>query len=190
MLFHKDKSWAFERTRNLDQALQEAQIAYYEVEYTLGHVQEKKGDYIKARFHYERALASAQLLNYTKGLAKVYDRIAILAAQSGKFSEAEQHWEKACQLAQEIGDLITLGSFRVNQAFQYILAEQYASVIEPAKEGWQIFSDLGMAYHKAAAAQNLAEAYVGLNRLPEAETYAQQVIDCLLYTSPSPRDPE
>lgn len=75
-----------------------------------------------------------------------------------------------------MGNTAGLASTCVNQAFGYNLAGRHHAAIGAAQEALTLFQRLGEPAGRAVAAQNLAEAYLALQDLVMAETYARQVI--------------
>lgn len=69
-----------------------------------------------------------------------------------------------------------LASATYNLAFARRLADQFAAALAPAHEALALFARLGEESGRAVAKEILAESYLGLGQLNEAEDYAHQVI--------------
>jgi tetratricopeptide (TPR) repeat protein len=174
--FHKNLGWVEMRRGNLEQAWREALLARYEAVNLQGYVQDQLGQYAAARSYYQEALALAETLHHAQGEAKTRRNLATLLAQQGDFSEAEAHWQAASRHFERIENLTSLASIKVNQAFIYNLAGQPQAALTPAGEALSLFEQLGQAYGRSVAAQNLAEAHLALGNLSEAERFARRVI--------------
>lgn len=174
--FHKNLGWVYLRQSNLEQAWREALLARYEAVNLQGYVQEQLGQYAAARRYYLEALALAETLHHAQGEAKTRRNLAVLLARQSSFAEAEAHWQAASRHFERIGDLTNLASIKVNQAFLYNLAGQSQAALSAAGEALILFEQLGQAYGRSVAAQNLAEAHLALGNLSEAERFARRVI--------------
>ncbi|MBN1934091.1 MAG: tetratricopeptide repeat protein [Anaerolineae bacterium] len=174
--FHRNLGWTYMRQKDLEQAWREALLARYEVENLQGYLQEERGNYAQAQAHYIAALALATELGHTEGKAKTHDHLAALLARQARFDEAETHLQKAHQYYERIGRKNRLAGLGVNWAYLCNLAGRYREALEPAAIALDAFAALGDSWGMAVAAQNLAEAHLGLGNLEAAAHFAQQVV--------------
>lgn len=164
------------RQIDLDRAWREAQLARYEVEEICGEIEDERGNYHQAEQYYINALVLAEQLGHTYGRAKTRNHLAKLYAFREEYEQAYPHAESACELFERLGIATSIASAQVNLALVYNQAGLYEQAAVAAAKASDQFEQLGERYGYLVAAQNLAEAHVGLRQLEQAEQYGMRVI--------------
>ncbi|MDM8529026.1 tetratricopeptide repeat protein [Anaerolineales bacterium HSG24] len=175
-IFHKNLSWGYFKTRNLETAWHQAQLARYEAENMQGYVQLERGNSSEAETYLLSALTLARSINYQEGIAKSCDNLGILFGRMGRFAEAETMLKEAEAIFLKTGRLTKLANTYTNRTLHNLLAENFELVIELGQKALNLFIQLGKTDGMAACRQNMSEACLGLGRLDEAEQLAWQVI--------------
>lgn len=194
-LFYKNLAWTHIRQggeQGLEMAWQKASLARFEAERLQGDIRWRQGDFTHAEQYYVQALAFAETFGYLDGQAKTHNHLATLYARQSRLEEAKHHRSRAIVLFEQIGNHVHLAGARLNMAFDHNLIGQqlalaspadkalwpvFAQAVETATAAFDLFEKMGQMHGRAIAAQNLAEAYLYLGQLGEAEKYARQVIE-------------
>ncbi|GAB4212933.1 MAG: hypothetical protein OHK0022_49400 [Roseiflexaceae bacterium] len=175
-IFHKNLSWVDMRQRNLERSWREACLARYEAINMQGYVREEQGNDEAAQALYLEALALAQEYGFHHEEGKTCNNLARLAARRQQLGVAREFAERAISLFDAIGDLRLVASVRINLALAANQAGLPEAALEPARKALDYFEQSGQLWGMLAAAQNLAEAYLALNELDQAEVYARKVV--------------
>ena len=193
-LFDKNLGWAYMRKggASLEMAWQKASLARYEAERLQGDIQSRMGNFALAEHHFTQALSLAQSFQHVEGLAKTHNHLATLLTRQNRLDEAREHRRQAITLFQQLGNQLHLAGARLNLAFDLNLAGQQQAVAPPAdatlaslfdqaiqtaSEALDVFERLNQPLGKAIAEQNLAEAHLYLDHLPQAEVFAHRVTE-------------
>jgi tetratricopeptide (TPR) repeat protein len=100
-----------------------------------------------------------------------------ICAWQRQLGAAEEHLSAAINFFRATERLNKRASATYNLALARRLAQQYAAALAPAQAALGWFVQLGEEYGRVAAFELLAEIYLGLGDLSQAETYARQVIE-------------
>ncbi len=192
-LFLKNLGWTQMRQGGdgLGRAWQTACLARFEAERLQGDIQRRRGQFAEAEAHYRQALALAESFGHLEGQAKAHNHLAILLSQQSRFDDAHPHRAHAIALFEQIGNRVHLAGAKLNQALDHNLAGQgqaayppaaahlfpiFQQAVRSAEEALRLFEQVGQAFGRATAAQNLAEAHLYLGQLAEAEKFARLVL--------------
>lgn len=129
-----------------------------------------------AQTTYEQAIQLAKDARYLYGEANVRNHLGSLLGWQRKLAEAETHLQEAIQFFKLTGRLNKQASATYNLAFARRLSDQYQAALEPAQEALALFEQLGEEFGRAVALEILAEIYLGLGDLTQAEQFAQRVL--------------
>lgn len=175
--FHTRLGWipAFHQTGSLDDGWHQAIMANYEVENLKGLLKERMGNLTEAQTYYEKALALAEEINYEYGLANTNNNMGLLLSKQDKFEIAEEYLEKALQIFKVRGEIHKVAGIKINQAFLSSGLRQYQAAVEFTKEAISIFEKLRKERALDIARLNLAEAYLGMRDLDNAEACALEL---------------
>ncbi|MEM7112759.1 MAG: tetratricopeptide repeat protein [Chloroflexota bacterium] len=162
--------------RDLKTALRSAQQAQYEAAFFYGQVREQRGEYEAARLAYEQALAAANEIAFSAGVAKANRGLASLLVRQGKEEEALGCAETAVHHFEQLGDL-----FNVEKARNIIIAihfnqGRFADVIRLGEASLAFFETAAMPYWASITAATLSEAYLEHGDDIAAEAKARQTI--------------
>ncbi|MEM7031082.1 MAG: tetratricopeptide repeat protein, partial [Chloroflexota bacterium] len=134
------------------------------------------GNLEKAKDHYLQAIAAAKDGKYHYGQANASSSLGNLLSRQGHFDQAKTYLTQAAQYFEKIGSLYNLASVVLNMSITCSLASQYQEALESGKKSLTLFEQFNEPFGKAASAGILAETYLGLNELDEAEQFARLVI--------------
>lgn len=177
---YRGQAWAHIRERQLDQALDDALRARYEVENVQGYVMENRHDYEKAVAHYEAAFALAEELAHEGGLARTGLNLARLYGWLGKYDSALRFQYRSEQSYKRLHKPMSLIGSLINHAFLQNSMGNYQSTIDLLSEAEEMANSLPEVlptWPQALIAQNYAEAYLGLGELDQAEDAVRKAID-------------
>jgi len=176
---HKGLGWMHMRTRALDAAWREAQLARYEAENFQGYVAELRCHYADAEAFYRAALDVARALGHKEGIAKTCHNLAGLYARLGRFEAAIAHLREADECLEQIGKITDLLSAQINWAFVFNLAGQHdpaVAALQKARAQFRAYNIELPPWQDALIQQGLAEAYLGLADLDAAQQHVERAI--------------
>lgn len=133
--------------------------------------------FVGAAAAYTTALQLAQAIHYAYGEANTQNNLGRIYGWQRYLALAEEQLQTAVEFFRNTGRLNKLASATYNLALARRLAKEYASALSPAEEALRWFVHLGEAYGRAVTFALLAEIYLGLEELPQAEQYARRVIE-------------
>lgn len=140
-------------------------------------IEEVTGHYQSAQAYYTDALKLAEQTTDLQRLAKIHQGLGFLEARLGNTSAAVLHAEEAERLYQLLGDQIgAIGVPNSIRCVAYILNKEYASAVGPAEIALEYFAVLNHSYWSALNETYLAEAWLYLDDLDQAERYAQSAL--------------
>ena len=153
-------------------AVQQAQL---NLEVLQGELADNAGHVAAARTHYQQALALAESGGTDHQRAKVYEAWGILEARHGELAIAVDYLQKAGRHYQAAGNVIcATGMVNSGLAFAYLLRHHYQEAIGPATTALAFFQTLNHGYWQAINETYLAQAWLYVGDLVQAEQYAQQ----------------
>ena len=173
---HEQRGLTHLRQREMQQAWREANLAHFHAETLLGVVHDERGDYGTALEHYQRALTVAEEVDYAAGIAQSHHYLAMLAGRRQGMAAALPHFEQAMVFYEKVGDRVNREYVRSNLASAYIQDRQFAESLVPAEMALRFFEAMGNTFRVAQNASNLAEAHAELGNLPQAQHFAELVL--------------
>ncbi|MFN8490820.1 MAG: hypothetical protein U0350_24725 [Caldilineaceae bacterium] len=175
---HYRQGMVHERQKEMAQAQRQAWQAEFEVKILQGILQEEAGCYSEAQVLYQTALQLARQVNDRRSMARAERTLAdLIGARQQNLAAAIPHYQNAMQVYAQLGDRLNLERTRSNLAATYLQSEQYALAVEAAIPAYTFLVNAKETVNAARAAANLADAYVGLGDLAQAQAYAEKVIE-------------
>ncbi|MCO5198218.1 MAG: hypothetical protein M9941_10805 [Anaerolineae bacterium] len=174
--FRNRSSRVHVRQGSLEPARREAQLAQFEALNLQGVIQGKQGHYAQAYKTHEQALALAEQLTYTRGMAQAHHDMATLLVYLGDIDRVIEHTRLATDYYMRIGDQHFAEMARINLAATLIQAQRFSDAADAAQAALTFFERVDDPYGCATAAANLAEAYCELGELDKAHHFAGYVL--------------
>lgn len=176
---HKGLGWMYWREQALDKAWREVTIARYEVINLEGVIQRSYCRYDEAIACFKEAVTIAESLQHHDGIAKTSQNLSDIYARLGEFAQAKAYHTLAEQTNRKMGKTMALIGMQIGRGFIANLAGDYAEAAHALKEAQKQAGaqELLTPQLSALIAQGLAEAYLGLRDLDQAEHHVQQAID-------------
>ena len=162
--------------RELQAAWTEARLAQYETNRLIGYLKLEEGRYEEAHESYQLALAFARQAGSQANVARMNRSISALYGRQQKLEEAYDYADKAMGYYEDTGDRLNLERTRLDLAASYLDAKRYEEVVTLIPSALSFFTAIQNPYYIAIASTNLAEAYLELGELAQAERYARQVL--------------
>ncbi|MEZ4733455.1 MAG: hypothetical protein R3E79_40685 [Caldilineaceae bacterium] len=175
--FHRDLGYLYTNDIELEHAQREVGRIRYEAANLEGFICENHGDLQGAAEAYQVAFVLAQSVQYVYGEANTHNNLGRICAWQRQLPAAEAHLQAAITFFHNTGRLNKLASATYNLALARRLAKEYAAALAPAEEALGWFTQLGEEYGQAVTWELLAEIYLGLGKLTEAEQYAKRVME-------------
>lgn len=167
---------AYRIQRNLDDAEREAALARFEAESLQGDLNDERGRYPAAIEHYLRALAAATESRDNTAIARANISLGTVEMRLGHNGLAAGRFTTAIERYTATGDQVRLHWALTNLGFMHILTGDFASGIEHATRALAFFESVGNLEWIATNACNLAEAYVAIGRIDEAQAMAERAL--------------
>lgn len=174
--FHRDLGYLYTNDVDFERADYEIARMRHEVANLEGFRFEMSGDLPNAERAYQEALQLAREIRYPYGEANTQNNLGRIYGWQRQLSKAESEFQSAIDFFRNTGRLNKLASATYNLALARRLAKAYQSALSPAKEALLIFEQLEENYGCAVSLALLAESYLGLEDLAQAEHFAQRVI--------------
>jgi CHAT domain-containing protein len=146
------------------------------IEQSLGNLQFLLDHYVRAEAHYRAARELYETVGDQKQLAQIDNCLATTLTSQHRFREAEIIYERALSRAEQAGLEITLAEIETNQGCLALFQGHYDRALDYLERSRRRFAALGMEYQSATADQELADAYLELNLIPEAVAIYERVI--------------
>ncbi|MCB0185873.1 MAG: tetratricopeptide repeat protein, partial [Caldilineaceae bacterium] len=177
---YKGLGWRYRNERDLEQAWHYGLLAQYEVANFQGEVQLRRCAYDESITYLQEALALAEQVGHSSGIAKTCNNLGQIYARIGQIVEAERYFDRAEAIYRAIGKVTVLDGMTINRAFVWNLAGRFDAAVDllqhfladKVKKQEALSPEL-----TALVYQNLAEAQLGLGALIEAEAAVQQAIE-------------
>ncbi|HRW07799.1 MAG TPA: tetratricopeptide repeat protein [Caldilineaceae bacterium] len=174
--FHHLAGVAFLRQQRKADARRKADLAHYHAHCLSGNVHEIEGDYGAALDAYHQALTLAQRSGDASHQARVHRLMARLYTRQQNFSAAIEEANRAIAYYEIMGDRTNQEVMRNLMGSIYLETGAYAHVIDILSPTIAYFRRIKHSHFVAAAAANLAEAYLKSNDLRQARAYANEAL--------------
>jgi CHAT domain-containing protein len=145
------------------------------IEQSLGNLQFLLDQYVKAEQHYRAARELYEMADDPKQLAQIDNCLATTLTSQHRFREAEIIYERALTLAEQTGLEITVAEIETNQGCLALFQGHYDRALDYLERSRRRYAALGMPHQSAIADQELADAYLELNLVPEAAAIYERV---------------
>ena len=146
------------------------------IEQSLGNLQFLLDHYVRAEGHYRAARELYEMVGDQKQLAQIDNCLATTLTSQHRFREAELIYERALARAEQAGLEITLAEIETNQGCLALFQGHYDRALDYLERSRRRYAALGMVHQSAIADQELADAYLELNLVPEAAAIYERVI--------------
>ena len=146
------------------------------IEQSLGNLQFLLDHYVRAEQHYRAARELYEMVGDEKQLAQIDNCLATTLTSQHRFREAEIIYERALARAEQAGLEITVAEIETNQGCLALFQGHYDRALDYLECSRRRYAALGMAHQSAIADQELADAYLELNLVPEAAAIYERVI--------------
>ena len=151
-------------------------IATGKIEQSLGNLHFLLDYYVRAEQHYRAARALYEIADDQKQLAQIDNCLATTLTSQHRFREAETIYEQALARAEGAGLEVTLAEIETNQGCLALFQGHYDRALDYLERSRRRYAALGMPHQSAIADQELADAYLELNLIPEAAAIYERVI--------------
>jgi predicted ATPase len=165
--------------RELAQALEEALAAPIEdpgllarAQAALAFVEYRRGEYSAARKAAERAFVLAERAGDTRRVSSALTSLASVASAEGDLDEARRLLGRALELHREAGSAQGVATTVLNLGDLALVGGEYERSVELTTEAIELDEQLGGTLLRQVGLANLAAAYIGLERLEDAEAAA------------------
>jgi len=165
--------------RELAQALEEALAAPIEdpgllarAQAALAFVEYRRGEYSAARKAAERAFVLAERAGDTRRVSSALTSLASVASVEGDLDEARRLLGRALELHREAGNAQGVATTILNLGDLALVGGEYERSVELTTEAIELDEQLGGTLLRQVGLANLAAAYIGLERLEDAEKAA------------------
>ncbi len=175
--FHRGLGYLYTNDVEFEQAQHEVWRIRHDAANLEGFICEMRGDLPGAESAYRIGLQLAQATQYAYGEANTQNKLGRIYGWRGQLAAAEAELQAAITFFRNTGRLNKLASVTYNLALARRLAKEYRSALPLAQEALGWFVQLDEVYGRAVACELLAEIYLGLGNLEQAEQYAHRVID-------------
>ena len=151
-------------------------LATGQIENNIGNLYFRRDDYHQAEKFQSDARDRFITLNNLKLLATVNNCLANTHALLHKFKSAEELYEQAVAQAEASGVPVTQAEIEGNIGTLALLQGRYDRALDYLERSRRRYASLGMPHQSASAEQEIADAYLELNLLPEAIAIYERVI--------------
>jgi CHAT domain-containing protein len=146
------------------------------IEQSLGNLHFLLDHYVRAEGHYRAARELYEIVDDQKQLAQIDNCLATTLTSQHRFREADLIYERALSRAEEAGLEITVAEIETNQGCLALFQGHYDRALDYLERSRRRYAALGMVHQSAIADQELADAYLELNLVPEAAAIYERVI--------------
>jgi CHAT domain-containing protein len=145
------------------------------IEQSLGNLHFLLDRYLKAEQHYRAARELYEMVGDEKQLAQIDNCLATTLTSQHRFREAGIIYEQALARAEQAGLEVTLAEIEINQGCLALFQGHYDRALDYLERSRRRYAGLGMPHQSATADQELADAYLELNLVPEAAAIYERV---------------
>lgn len=149
------------------------------IEQNLGNIHFLLDSYLDAEKLYRAARQRFEIVDDQKQLAQVENCLATTLTSQHRFREAEAIYAQALTRAETAGLEVTLAEIETNQGCLALFQGHYDRALEYLERARRRFAALDMEPWSVTADQELADAYLELNLVPEAAVIYERVIPIL-----------
>jgi CHAT domain-containing protein len=151
-------------------------LAAGKIEQNLGNLHFLRDRYLEAEHFYRAARERFEVVRDQKQLAQIENCLATTLTSQHRFREAGMIYEQALARAEAAGLEITLAEIEANQGCLALFQGHYDSALDLLERSRRRYAALGMLPRSAMADQELADAYLELNLVPEAAAIYERVV--------------
>ncbi|MGH9880268.1 MAG: tetratricopeptide repeat protein, partial [Pyrinomonadaceae bacterium] len=149
-------------------------LAAGKIEHNIGNLYFRRDHYHEAEEFQTAARERFMTLRNQKQLATINNCLANTHAILHKFKSAEELYEQAVQQAESARVPVTQAEIEGNIGNFALLRGRYDQALDYLERSRRRYALLGMAHQSAISEQEIADAYLELNLVPEAaEIYAR-----------------
>ena len=152
------------------------------VEQNLGILANIQGDHVEARGHFERALDAFAATDDQRGRAEAEHNLGMLHADLGHYEQADLHYQRSLQLAEELGNVHLRGLVLLNRADVLASRQRFDDAMSSAEQALTIFTDMDSRLDKADAYQIIGRIYRETGRVQLAESRLRTAVDLAVGT--------
>jgi CHAT domain-containing protein len=146
------------------------------IEHNIGNLCFRRDRYHEADRFQTSARERFILVNDQKQLATINNCLANTHALLHKFKSAEELYEQAVQQAESAAVPVTQAEIEGNIGTFALLQGRYDRALDYLERSRRRYTSLGMPHQSATAEQEIADAYLELNLVPEAAAIYQKII--------------
>ena len=146
------------------------------IENNIGNLYFRRDNYLEAEKFQTMARERFLKLNNTAQLAIINNCLANTHALLHKFSSAEDLYKQAVHQAEAAGLHVTLAEIEGNIGNLTLLQGRYDKALDYLERSRRRYESLHMPHQSAIAEQEIADAYLELNLVPEAAATYDRVI--------------
>jgi len=151
-------------------------LAAGKIEHNIGNLYFRRDRYHEAEKFQSTARERFIKVNDQKQLATVNNCLANTHALLHKFKSAEELYEQAVKQAELSGVAVTQAEIEGNIGIFALLQGRYDRALDYLERSRRRYTSLGMPHQSAMAEQEIADAYLELNLVPEAVSIYQKII--------------
>jgi len=134
----------------------------------LGNIYFVREQYAEAEQAYRAAREQFEILQDGKQLAQINNCLATALTSQHKFFEADKTYEAAMAQAQAAHLEVTIAEIECNQGCLALYRGRYDRALDYLERSRRRYLQLGMHHESIVADQEMADAYLELNLIPEA----------------------
>jgi CHAT domain-containing protein/tetratricopeptide (TPR) repeat protein len=146
------------------------------IENNIGNLYFRRDQYLEAEHFQTVARERFLKINNQAQLAIINNCLANTHALLHKFQSAEQLYEQAISQAENAGLYVTLAEIEGNIGNFTLLQGRYDRALDYLERSRRRYESLRMPHQSAIAEQEIADAYLELNLIPEASAIYDRVI--------------
>jgi CHAT domain-containing protein/tetratricopeptide (TPR) repeat protein len=146
------------------------------IEHNIGNLCFRRDRYHEAEEFQTSARERFTLVNDQKQLATINNCLANTHALLHKFKSAEELYEQAVSQAELAAVPVTQAEIEGNIGTLALLQGRYDRALDYLERSRRRYTSLGMPHQSAIAEQEIADAYLELNLVPEATAIYERVI--------------
>jgi len=151
-------------------------LAAGKIEHNIGNLCFRRDRYHEADEFQTSARERFTLVNDLKQLATINNCLANTHALLHKFKSAEDLYEQAVRQAELAAVPVTQAEIEGNIGTFALLQGRYDRALDYLERSRRRYTSLGMPHQSATAEQEIADAYLELNLVPEAAAIYQKII--------------
>ncbi|RZA00893.1 MAG: tetratricopeptide repeat protein [Moraxellaceae bacterium] len=127
-----------------------------------------------AIFFGNKAIETAQKINYPKGLALAYTDLGTVYFYKSDFDNTQTYWNKALQTGKQMGDKSRMGSVYIKLGVLHFKRGDFNQALQHQLQALKIYEQLQDQNTVGQVLNNIAAVYEHQNQLDKALEYYQQ----------------